>query len=264
MSRSGSNSERVVLSDDLDDGVYMHSLSPTLLAYVKDPNSLPDGKRTHKKINPQNTGVVKIDLDSEREVHTDTERFIRPKIFPTGCRDCPPDMNDYATRNLTLHQEPNNLDADPNLYDIKDLTNHGTEYGWINLPNISSDPNFNRSQFIFRSDNYADLTFNGRVDLEDCAVWVGNWLRNDCNSANHWCGFADLNRDENVDFYDLARMADEWLYDTNDPNAYSKLTPKVNGINVLDERHLEAFQRDAVKRFYGRKVPFRKEEREAV
>ncbi len=125
--------------------------------------------------------------------------------------------------NRTLYQEPNNVNADPNLYDIKDLTNNGTQYGYINFPT------FDPAQWIFRSDNYADLDFNGKVGLEDCAIWAGNWLRNDCNSANHWCGFSDLNRDENVNFYDLARMADEWGYDTNDPNTYSKLTPKVDG-----------------------------------
>jgi len=71
--------------------------------------------------------------------------------------------------------------------------------------------------------------------------------------------------DGSVDFKDGALLGNEWRYDTNDPNTYSELTPKVDGANVLDSRHLEAFQRDADKRFFGRKEQiYVKEEREAA
>ena len=129
-------------------------------------------------------------------------------------------MNDYATRNLTLHQEPNNLDADPNLYDILDLTEWGTRDGYINLPT------FEPAQWIFRSDNYADITGgenglpDGKVDKRDLAKFSSYWANTGCDPNNHWCDFADLDRDGDVDFGDFSHMSLEWLYDTNDPNTW--------------------------------------------
>jgi hypothetical protein len=58
------------------------------------------------------------------------------------------------------------------------------------------------------------------VDLEDCAIWADSWLRTDCNSANSWCGYADLDRDGDVDFTDHSLFGKEWGYDTNDPNTW--------------------------------------------
>jgi hypothetical protein len=57
--------------------------------------------------------------------------------------------------------------------------------------------------------------------------------------------------------------------DINEPGTWqSKLTPEIDGVSVLDSRHLREFQKDAAERFYGnkgkREVPYLKEEREAA
>lgn len=254
---SSPSRQSVLMRDNYHDTRYLEPPSnPALISYIYDPNSSSGPYLKGKGINPLNTNEIKIWCES-RGVPTDIDHFLKINIF--SMYGSPADMNDYTTRNLTLHQEPNNLDADPNLYDIKELTNYGTKYGYI--PFRTFDP----AQWIFRSDNYADLNFSGKVDLEDCAIWADSWLRNDCNSNNHWCNFADLDRDENVDFYDLARMADEYGYDTNDPNTYSKLTPKVNGASVLGGRHLREFQESSRRLFCGRKEPlYARKEKEAA
>jgi len=131
----------------------------------------------------------------------------------------PADMNDYSFRNITLHQELNNPGADPNLYDIKDLTNGGTRYGYIDFPALEG-------QWIFRSDNYADITGgenglpDGRVDKRDLAKLSSYWANTGCDPNNHWCGFADLDRDGDVGFVDYSLFGNEWLYDTNDPTTW--------------------------------------------
>lgn len=203
----------VLMRDNYDDTLYLEPPpGPALISYIYDPNSPAGPYLKGKGINPRNTNAVKIWFESINAPPDIVDLFIKFRIFSMG--GLPADMNDYSTRNLTLYQEPNNVNADPNLYDIKDLTKWGTDYGYINLPTLDD------AQWIFRSDNYADLTFNGKVDLEDCAVWSDSWLRIDCNSANHWCNFADLDRDGDVDFGDFARMSLEWFYDTNDPNTW--------------------------------------------
>jgi len=250
----GIGMQAVVIRDNQFDSCYLEPQPPLLTSYIIDPNSSEGPILNGKSINSQNTNAVKIWFES-RDVPTNIDHSIKLWIFSMG--GLPADMNDYTFRNLTLHQEPNDPNADPNLYDIKDLTNYGTKYGYINFPT------FDPAQFIFRSDNYADLDFSGNVGLEDFAIFADSWLRNDCNSSNNWCGFADLDRDGNVNFYDLARIADEWGYDTNDPNTYSKLTPKVDGVNVLGE-HLKAFQNSSRRLFFGRNEPlYAKEEKEA-
>jgi hypothetical protein len=205
--------QHVTMIDNYDDVRYLDNPpGPALLAYIYDPNS-PDGPYlSGKGINQQNTNVVKIWFDSRAGVPTNINHFIRLRIG--SMFGLPADMNDYAFRNITLHQDPSNANADPNLYDIKDLTNYGTALGYINFPT------FEPAQFIFRADNYADLTFNGKADLEDCAVWADSWLRNDCNSTNHWCNFADLDRDGDVDFKDYSLVGNEFGYDSNDPNTW--------------------------------------------
>jgi len=71
--------------------------------------------------------------------------------------------------------------------------------------------------------------------------------------------------DGSVDFYDLSLFTRDYLKDSNDPNTYSALTPKVNGENVLDGSRLREFQRDADKRFFGRKEQlYARKEREAA
>jgi len=71
--------------------------------------------------------------------------------------------------------------------------------------------------------------------------------------------------DKSVDFYDLSAFTDDYLRDINDPNTWSKITPEVDGMSVLDSRHLREFQRDAAERFYGKnEVPYLREEREAA
>lgn len=204
--------QQVVMRDDGGDVGHIDNPEiPALVSYIYDPNSPKGPYLMGKGINSQNTNEVKIWFES-RDVPTDIDHSLKIRIF--SMFGLPADMNDYATRNLTLHQEPNDPNADPNLYDIKDLTNWGTEDGYINFPT------FDPAQWIFRSDNYADLNFSGNVDLEDCAIWADSWLRTDCNSANHWCGFADLDRDGDVDFLDYSLFGNEWRYDTNDPNTW--------------------------------------------
>jgi len=50
----------------------------------------------------------------------------------------------------------------------------------------------------------------GYIDSVDLAVFVDKWLDGGCLDANDWCGFADINRDENVDFSDFVWLARYW------------------------------------------------------
>jgi len=50
------------------------------------------------------------------------------------------------------------------------------------------------------------------VDFEDFARFAEYWLEPDCNKLNNWCGGADFEPDGDIDFVDLKRFVDEWLY----------------------------------------------------
>lgn len=49
------------------------------------------------------------------------------------------------------------------------------------------------------------------VNLDDFAVFASYWLDAPCNEDNHWCGGADLNHQNDVDFDDLTILASQWL-----------------------------------------------------
>ena len=43
---------------------------------------------------------------------------------------------------------------------------------------------------------------------------------NVCSEPNNFNAFTDLDRDENVDFYDFGLYLRDWLKDSNDPNTW--------------------------------------------
>jgi hypothetical protein len=134
--------QSVLMRDNYDDTIYIPPKSvPALISYIYDPNSPCEcgPMLKGKGINSQNTNAVKIWFESIG-IPSDADHFVQLRFINS-------DMNDYAFRNLTLHQEPSNANADPNLYDIKDLTKNGTASGYINFPT------FEPAQWIFRSDN---------------------------------------------------------------------------------------------------------------
>jgi hypothetical protein len=55
-----------------------------------------------------------------------------------------------------------------------------------------------------------ESAIGGYIDWIDVAVFVDQWLEDGCLDANDWCGRADINRDENVDFFDFACLAQYW------------------------------------------------------
>jgi hypothetical protein len=56
----------------------------------------------------------------------------------------------------------------------------------------------------------ADLTGDGKVNMNDVAVIAGRWLNLTCISPE-WCDKADLNRSKSVNFVDLSTVAQYWL-----------------------------------------------------
>ncbi len=57
----------------------------------------------------------------------------------------------------------------------------------------------------------ADLTDDCRVNYQDLFVLVENWLREDCNSTNDYCDYADIIRNQKVDFADYSALTQQWL-----------------------------------------------------
>jgi len=55
-----------------------------------------------------------------------------------------------------------------------------------------------------------DFDMDSDVDQLDLITLVNNWLRQDC-ALPDWCEGADLNVSTNVDFYDFAEFAENWL-----------------------------------------------------
>lgn len=57
-----------------------------------------------------------------------------------------------------------------------------------------------------------DLTGDDWVNFDDFAVFAQYWLNTNCHSPD-WCAGADCGRDGDVDWDDLAALADGWLCD---------------------------------------------------
>ena len=70
-----------------------------------------------------------------------------------------------------------------------------------NLQTLDCDPNPNA------------LTVDCFTDLADFAAFAGHWLETGCDIPNDWCGWADLDHQDDVNIDDLAEFADYWLGD---------------------------------------------------
>jgi hypothetical protein len=50
------------------------------------------------------------------------------------------------------------------------------------------------------------------VDFKQFSRFAEYWLEIDCNSDNGWCGGADLNHINGVDYADLEMFVQQWLF----------------------------------------------------
>ena len=55
----------------------------------------------------------------------------------------------------------------------------------------------------------SDLVEDNYIDWFDLAVLAEEWL-NDCNSANNWCGGADIDYSSKADFGDFSLLGQGW------------------------------------------------------
>ena len=126
-----------------------------------------------------------------------------------------------------INLDPN--DADPNTGITNDGTGNlsgyawGENVGWLNFdPNVPGDSN----DYGVTIDSEGD--FNGwawgenigwihfqasifKVDWDDLANFVDQWLETGCNAGNDWCEGADLGGVNTVDFVDYSILASYWL-----------------------------------------------------
>ncbi|MBN2210448.1 MAG: leucine-rich repeat domain-containing protein [Sedimentisphaerales bacterium] len=58
----------------------------------------------------------------------------------------------------------------------------------------------------------ADANGNYEVDIYDFAALAGQWLQTGCDEYNDWCQGADFNHSGTVDVADLLLLADDWLW----------------------------------------------------
>jgi len=57
-----------------------------------------------------------------------------------------------------------------------------------------------------------DLSVDGIVDANDLALFSAQWLKSGCGHR-YWCGGADLDENAQVDLFDFAILARNWLWD---------------------------------------------------
>ncbi len=72
-----------------------------------------------------------------------------------------------------------------------------------------------------------------RINIKDYAQFATQWLENNCNSANGFCGGIDLDYSETVDLFDLELFIDHWTRSIGYEPKFSDLV-KDNKIDTLD------------------------------
>ena len=91
---------------------------------------------------------------------------------------------------------------------------NGDGYGDILTSGVWKDEaeELNGEVILVFSDDFAcDLDDSNSVDLVDFGQFSGHWMDGPCDAGNDWCGEADINRLNGVDFKDLVIFAEYWL-----------------------------------------------------
>jgi len=57
----------------------------------------------------------------------------------------------------------------------------------------------------------SDVTYDGRVSIEDFAVLASEWMNGECNSANGFCDGSDLDYNGSFNTTDLSLLISHWL-----------------------------------------------------
>jgi hypothetical protein len=237
-SYDANSGEVVDVVENGQSGLYPVSQGPKLRFYAGDPNN----KMAIVSIDPNLMGVVKFYLAADEGVPNDINNVIEANYEPysTGLTT--------SKINIFMQQFFGYNGMDSNTYNVDDLTNGFTQVLSIALPNITASTprglNNPYAGWDFIRSNYADLhpsvfdgkKSDGKVNLNDFAVFASYWQRQDCNEGNHWCNGADLNKKGDVNEIDLSLFSEQWLCD---PNTISK------AIRLLPRQYRESLQKTA-------------------
>jgi hypothetical protein len=112
-------------------------------------------------------------------------------------------------------------DGDVDIIDFGTLSMH-----WLsqdcNYPHWCEGTDLNYSGFVDFTDfaifaeNWlwekmlADIDIDGDVDFTDYAIWAPHWTEQNCTEPD-WCAGTDLDHNGQVDIFDLAELAQDWL-----------------------------------------------------
>ena len=223
--------EKVDVTEKVTSGEYARGLpgSQKLIIYGWGPNGANPTPHAISPIgiDPNKAYVLELRLEVDSTMPNDKDNAIAIN-YMAGLGDISYTPFDPNKRNFFMRQHPSSPSShtDPNVYDLLDLTNNFTQNAQITLPDINSSTP--RSPAIYDKwqkivSNYADIQPSvadgnypdGLVNFQDFARLGKHWKRTDCNSANKWCEYADLDRDGTVDYNDLDKSTEQWLVDAN-------------------------------------------------
>ncbi len=72
---------------------------------------------------------------------------------------------------------------------------------------------FNKQRVLFSPSDYcqgADITKDGKVDINDQSLVAANWQKTDCTTANNYCDGSDITKDGKVNIDDQSILAANW------------------------------------------------------
>ena len=223
-SNSAGTGEYVDISDSGEDITYLSTTNKLHVYLTDDPNGLnnPLGLAA---INDQRFFSKKMFFKADETLADGSDNIL--DINFNGIYGGHPDYwpLNMTNKNIILRQDPNTPSAskDLNVYDLIELTSGFSSNAHISLPDITaSTPRSPAHYDIWEVviTNWADLDFNGKVNISDFALLSSQWSKSDCDASNNYCDFSDIGGSGTVDITDLSAFVIEWMWDADDPNSW--------------------------------------------
>lgn len=251
---------------DSVDQVNTHIFGPGINAeiYSVIPGyNLSGDARPEESLTPVNLELSLVSESNNPITVSNLENKLKVDIVPNfGTKKITP-LDNFGNKPITLWEKD---DADSNVFyflaNIRDANEHdqdiyiGTLNGTYNSGEV-----YGRYQVRFNTFS-GDFDENGTVQMQDEAILARDWRNHESSSPLYYTrvnisgpnGVPDYTPEgfAIVDQYDLQSFSEDWLKDINDPNTWSKLTPKVNGTFALESRYLAGYQKESAEKFYRR------------
>lgn len=209
--------EYVDIYDNGGDASYIPTPNKLHTYLTDDPNGI-NGKLKGVGINSHGFFLKKMFFKADSNVANGSDNFIDINYMWTeGWPEYTPlNMEGKNIVMRQAKESPRTINRDPNTYDLVESTEEFTKNVHLGLPKITASTPRSPAHYDiwdFIATKRGDVTFNGRINWYDFVHLHKYFGSSGHGPHDNWADFADITKNGIVDLEDVSEIAGNWLWD---------------------------------------------------